>query len=148
MGVLTIAANGQASDGGFVDYLGDTTMVTNRSLSTCVNALRALAAGYATEPSGAVRQAIHAGWAYMERYWAVTSNNGFPLAMEPPAQGDLSALPKASAETLWALMNLWTETKNSGVYADLMNPALDQDWATTQGWDKWASRFGTLQKSL
>jgi hypothetical protein len=148
MGVLTIAANGQAADGGFVDNLGNTTMVTNRSLSTCVNALRALAAGYATEPSGAIRQAIHAGWAYMDRYWAVTSSNGFPLAMEPPAQGDLSSLPKASTETLWALMNLWAETKNSAVYADLMNPTLDQDWATTQGWDKWASRFGTLQKAL
>jgi hypothetical protein len=148
MGVLTIAANGQASDGGFVDNLGDTQMMSNRSLSTCVNALRALAAGYATEPSGAIRQAVHAGWAFLDRYWAVTSSAGLPLAMEPPAKADLTSLPAASTETAWALMNLWTETKNSGVYADLMNPALDQDWATTQGWDKWASRFSTLQKGL
>jgi hypothetical protein len=150
LGLLSIIANGQSNDGGFVTHLGEASAAnpTGRTLSICVHALRTLTAGYAASPSGAVRQALHAGWAYMDRFWAITSANGFPLATEPQAGVPATGQAAAEAETLWAAMNLWTESKNSAIYADLMNPSLDPDWQTTQGWDKWASRFGALQKAL
>jgi hypothetical protein len=150
LGLLSIISNGQSSDGGFVTNLGEASLPnpTGRTLAVCVHALRALTAGYAASPSGAVRQAIHAGWTYMDRFWAVTSANGFPLATEPQAGASPPSQAAAEAQTLWAVMNLWAESKNSAIYADLMNPSLDPDWQSTQGWDKWASRFGALQKAL
>jgi hypothetical protein len=151
LGLLSIVTDGQASDGGFVTHLGDATsgkIPTDRMLSVCVKALRTLTAGYAANPSGAVRQAIHAGWAYMDRFWAITSNNGYPLAIEPQTGIPAANQAKASSDTMWALLSLFSESKSTAIYEDLMNPALDPDWATTQGWDKWAARFSTLQKSL
>jgi hypothetical protein len=145
VGLLTIANNAQGKDGGFSEVLGQNGEPSGRSLHNCVDALRAMSLGYQASRSAALRQAIHAGWSFMDRYFVnfgtASGQSTVPSAIE-------GTQAQASNETMWALMNLWNETLGSPIYADLMNPELDTDWANSHGWVQWQARFDLLHKEL
>ena len=122
--VLSILGRSQQTDGGFVDQFGDPAN-SPRKLDTQLTVISTLMAVYDQTRVAADRLTLRQAWEALDRFWPkdpegvpnpVISADGKP----DPTIADLSPV------LAWKAIQFWNQTKSSALYADLMNPSLDQ----------------------
>lgn len=127
LATYTMIAKAQQTDGGFTDFIGDPT--GPRSLDTQVSVLKTLNEVYDRTRTPLLRLCMKETWQYLDQIYRK------------------EGIGSLSGPTLWRLLALWTQTKSTAIYADLMDPTKDSDWGA-HGWDIWETRSQDLRKSL
>ena len=128
---------GQASDGGFMNNLGDDS--TPHDLRTSTEAMIAINRAFIETGIAGFSMASELAWKHMDGFWQAGS------IVPRLTEGQNHPERTISAPDLWRLITLWDETLKSPLYEDLLT-RLPNIWPAV--WAKWSTRMEALRNRL